>query len=570
MYNFILFCKSYVGDFELMKVLVDSYLRFNKDSIPFYISIPRSDFSLFQKYFCDKKVFLLADEEITNGLVREIINGFDPGYINQQIVKLTFWKKGLAKNYFCIDSDSYFIRDFFYNDFMFNKDVPYAVLSEDKELCVDPIYYKTYWASRLDSLNKIKQRIGLTEKRLLTCHNNTTLSSKVLESFEKEFMLANNLSYLDILKISPFEFSWYNFWLQKSKIIPIIPIEPLFKMFHLREHYVNYYKNNITEADIARAYIGICLNSNWAKQKEKKTMFNYKQIYQKIGVMGKLKAIVKNKFPAIYRILKRIYHFLLNPNNSSNIEVIAELKAQEDYEQFLERTIYYRNIPLMKKAFNSEYFVHNGPFVGMKYIQQSTGSALLPKILGSYEEPIHKWIEQIISNPEKYRIILDIGCAEGYYAVGFALRMPNTEIIAYDVNDRAREKLNKMIEINKIKNIIVKDECSFDELNLKSKKGTLVFCDIEGAEKMLLDPIKVSNLLTVDILVESHDCSEPGVTDVLISRFFKTHAIEIVVDYPSRIKHYTVPNQISMEDYNELINEHRAEAMRYLFIKSLV
>ncbi len=278
-------------------------------------------------------------------------------------------------------------------------------------------------------------------------------------------------------------------------------------------------------------------------------------------MIEKLKTTIRIKFPVIFRVAKKIYR--------GDTTLVAEDQTEEDYEQYLERTIYHRNTPLMKDAFNNEYFVHNGPFAGMQYIQQSSGSAFLPKIIGSYEEPIRKWVGQIIADSQKYNTILNIGCAEGYYAAGFALRMPDIEIIAYDTNPKAREKVEKMMEINNIKNITVKAECSLEELNSKSQKGILVFCDIEGAEKTLLDPIKAPNLLDVDILVESHDCVEPGITDVLIDRFYKTHAIEMVVDYPSRIEHYKVPNQVSSDDYNELINEHRAEAMRWLYMKSL-
>jgi len=30
-------------------------------------------------------------------------------------------------------------------------------------------------------------------------------------------------------------------------------------------------------------------------------------------------------------------------------------------------------------------------------------------------------------------VFLDVGCAEGYYAVGFALSAPETEVFAYDI-----------------------------------------------------------------------------------------------------------------------------------------
>lgn len=59
-----------------------------------------------------------------------------------------------------------------------------------------------------------------------------------------------------------------------------------------------------------------------------------------------------------------------------------------------------------------------GPFRGMKYIENSHGSAYLPKILGSYEKELHKFIPRIVE--EEYELILDIGAAEGYYAVGLS------------------------------------------------------------------------------------------------------------------------------------------------------
>ena len=570
MHKLVLFCKSYAGDFELLKILVNSYMRFNKDEIPFYISVPKEDYQLFYQQFHDNPIFLLTDEEITDELITETDNWFTPGYINQEIVKLTFWKKNIAENYFCVDSDSYFIRDFYYTDFMYDEETPYSVLVEDKELCVDPIYYEAYWSSRAISLSKIKDLIGLTDRRSLTCHNNTTFSSKVLESLEKDFLLVNKLSYLDILKISPFEFSWYSFWLQKSNVIPIVSVEPLFKMFHLKEQYLNSCKRKITEKDISRAYIGICINSNWAKNEGKPIVYNCDKKNTGVGVYEKLKGlktIIKYKFPTIFRVSGRIFRFLRKLFTRTSPVLYDQ--SDEDYESYLERTIYYRNNHLMNEAFNNEYFVHNGPFVGMQYIQQSSGSAFLPKIIGSYEEPIQKWVEQIIIS-KKYNTILDVGCAEGYYAAGFALSRPDIEIIAYDTNQKAREKVKIMIGINNINNITVKAECSLEELNSKSQKGALVFCDIEGAEKNLLDPIMAPNLLAADILCESHDCVEDGITDELINRFYKTHAIEIVVDYPSRILKYKMPNQVCLDDYNEIINEHRAEAMRWLYMKSLI
>ena len=61
-----------------------------------------------------------------------------------------------------------------------------------------------------------------------------------------------------------------------------------------------------------------------------------------------------------------------------------------------------------------------GPFAGMRYITRSCGSKLAPKVIGCYERELHPAIENAIRGD--YQRIIDIGCAEGYYAVGLAWR----------------------------------------------------------------------------------------------------------------------------------------------------
>ena len=95
--------------------------------------------------FSGKNVTLHSDESITKELVNDYsIRGIRPGYINQEIIKLSFWKKRLCKNYFCMDSDGVFIRNFYISDFMYDKNTPFTVLVEDNELKVDPEYFKTH------------------------------------------------------------------------------------------------------------------------------------------------------------------------------------------------------------------------------------------------------------------------------------------------------------------------------------------------------------------------------------------------------------------------------------------
>jgi hypothetical protein len=51
----------------------------------------------------------------------------------------------------------------------------------------------------------------------------------------------------------------------------------------------------------------------------------------------------------------------------------------------------------------------------------------------------------------------------------------------------------------------------------------LVVCDIEGAEGDLIHPGALSSTM---VIVETHDHAVPGITDVLISRFARTHDVD--------------------------------------------
>ena len=62
--------------------------------------------------------------------------------------------------------------------------------------------------------------------------------------------------------------------------------------------------------------------------------------------------------------------------------------------------------------------VTSGPFAGMRYIDASFGSAYIPKLLGTYEQELSNVLAGIIAKRPK--AVVDVGAAEGYYAVGLA------------------------------------------------------------------------------------------------------------------------------------------------------
>ncbi|MGF1740835.1 class I SAM-dependent methyltransferase [Vibrio profundum] len=222
---------------------------------------------------------------------------------------------------------------------------------------------------------------------------------------------------------------------------------------------------------------------------------------------------------------------------------------------------------IMSEVFLDRYVVLNGPFKGTKYIGDAHGSMLLPKILGSYEEPIQLWIEKAI-NHKKYSRIIDIGCAEGYYACGFARAMPDASILAYDISKEAQKLTEKLAKENDLQNITISGECSHTELNEVCKNNSLVFCDIEGGEHALLNPNLVPNFVNVDLIIESHDCIIPNITEELIERFKGTHNISVMIDYPNRVKEYEFPQEPTESELKLIFDERRSKYMRFLYLEA--
>ena len=92
--------------------------------------------------------------------------------------------------------------------------------------------------------------------------------------------------------------------------------------------------------------------------------------------------------------------------------------------------------------------VMDGPLKGMDFLPESAEGCHIAKLLGCYEQPLQPYIEQAIQ--KQYATILNIGCAEGYYAVGMARRMPGTRVLAHDLNPKAQEVCAALTTKNKV------------------------------------------------------------------------------------------------------------------------
>ena len=112
-----------------------------------------------------------------------------------------------------------------------------------------------------------------------------------------------------------------------------------------------------------------------------------------------------------------------------------------------------------------------------------------------------------------------------------ALRMPNTQVLAFDLNPKAQEVCTALAQKNAVADRV--RVCGLfkpEDFEAYRHQKVLVLCDIEGAEKDLLNLETAPALIGMDLIIESHESQFPGITQTLMERFKKTHKITLIQD----------------------------------------
>jgi len=223
----------------------------------------------------------------------------------------------------------------------------------------------------------------------------------------------------------------------------------------------------------------------------------------------------------------------------------------EQLNGILRLTAMWRSIALAQTfiAHSGGTTVSGGPFAGMKYVDTATEGALIARLLGVYESELHPHFEDFIA--EGLDCVIDVGCAEGYYAVGLALRMPETTIYAFDILETARAACAGMAANNGVaERVVIGGELRPEDFQQFAGRRALVLVDAEGAEVDILDPARGPALAGMNIIVETHDVYRPGALATLMERFSPTHEIQRVdqdfkaYEPPEWVKHLNHLDQL--------------------------
>jgi hypothetical protein len=180
---------------------------------------------------------------------------------------------------------------------------------------------------------------------------------------------------------------------------------------------------------------------------------------------------------------------------------------------------------------STESKVQSGPFAEMILPTQTSwgGGDIGAKILGFYEAELHGHIEKAIER--RPDVVVNVGCAEGYYAIGLARRIPDARVHAFDISPEAQAVCAAAAKQNGVaERVTVGGRCDPDHLVelARSGKRVLIVMDCEGGETQLLGQETVRQLANCDVLVECHDFIDRTITPTLAGLLSGAHEVELV------------------------------------------
>lgn len=202
--------------------------------------------------------------------------------------------------------------------------------------------------------------------------------------------------------------------------------------------------------------------------------------------------------------------------------------------QRLERAWFDRHVQRLKDRYNASLYrafggvIQAGPFRGMTLDgETSWGDDLGMMLAGQYEREVMDLIAR--TDFSAYDAVVDVGCANGLFAVGMARLRPDWRVIAFDISEDAQRTTRRNAERNGVADRLdVRGGATPDALQaaLEPIGRPFVIVDVEGYEAVLVDPAAVPGLTKADVLIELHDRKDDAITDLIEARCTATHAVE--------------------------------------------
>lgn len=239
-------------------------------------------------------------------------------------------------------------------------------------------------------------------------------------------------------------------------------------------------------------------------------------------------------------------------------------RAERHGERFMAST----GVGKLAEDFSARYgnSVRLGEFAGMRLLDRSVGSAFLPKLVGSYEAELHPCLRRAAT--QAWDAVIDVGCAEGYYAVGLAMLFKQCpKVLAFDLTPTAQHLCKELARLNGVDGkVSVHGACDSKRLiEIANGKRCFVISDCEGFESELFTAETLEALRKSELVIELHERESPGCTTALSKLFQATHSVESVPAIPRSPDDYADLMIFTDPHARQLaVNEFRSQQQHWL------
>jgi hypothetical protein len=153
-----------------------------------------------------------------------------------------------------------------------------------------------------------------------------------------------------------------------------------------------------------------------------------------------------------------------------------------------------------------------GPFRGLTFSTTNNlwGDERGAMILGLYEQEI---LDTLVGIPrDKYKVFVDLGAADGYYAIGSLVAEMFDEAYAFEASEDRRKVISENAMLNGVAGRIhirgAADRNFYKLIPSNALAASVILVDIEGEEFSLFDRELFGALRNSIVIIELHDDSE--------------------------------------------------------------
>jgi Ribosomal protein L11 methyltransferase (PrmA) len=258
------------------------------------------------------------------------------------------------------------------------------------------------------------------------------------------------------------------------------------------------------------------------------------------------------------------------------IRVCQSLLANTGYGRSVSEIAFYQTLQERRRVISKRVRDRLGPavahglFEGLILPTEYTWSDgdFTAKVLGCYEAELLSHLQDFVARVPD--IVINVGCADGYYAVGLA-RIVACAVHAIDIDPKAIQTCQLTASLNGMSGrVTTSSESNAEALRrLTSSCGApLIVSDCEGAEFDLLDPSRVPSLSLADMMIECHDLYRPGCQKELAERFAESHEVVSVAEGARDPNRYECLTSLPSLDRWLAVCEFRPERISWLICRS--